>query len=59
MSLRLPICDYCRHYYEGNDELMCCDAFPDGIPTEKIRMDDDGRECNKGIGFENVDTMGK
>lgn len=57
MSLRLPICDYCKHYHEQNEELMCCDAFPDGIPVEKMRMIDDGKECNNGIHFENLDSM--
>lgn len=59
MSLRLPICDYCRHYHEENEVLMCCDAFPEGIPTEKMRLDDDGKECSKGIYFENIDSADK
>lgn len=53
MSLRLPLCDFCKHYTGGKETPgMCCEAFPDGIPIEKIKFDDDGKECAKGIGFE-------
>lgn len=57
MSLKLPICDYCRHYDKENEKRMCCKAFPDGIPVEKMRMEDDGIECNNGIYFENVNPV--
>ena len=37
---------------EKNDsEKYCCDAFPDGIPLEKINWDED-EECNNGIKYE-------
>lgn len=53
MSLRLPKCDFCKHYIDGKGK-MCCEAFPDGIPLEKIKSfnDKDDEECNNGISFE-------
>lgn len=57
MSLRLPICDRCKHYLDEKEIIMCCEAFPDGIPVEKMRMEDDGIECNNGIYFENVNPV--
>lgn len=50
MSLSLPKCDFCKHYHEDS-ESMCCDAFPNGIPLEKI-SDDESVECANGIKFE-------
>ena len=35
MNLRLPICDRCKHYLDEKEIIMCCEAFPDGIPVEK------------------------
>lgn len=53
MSLRIPICDFCKYYIdESKINKMCCDAFLDGIPVEKIRLEDDGTECANGIKFE-------
>lgn len=53
MSLQLPICDYCKYYFDDSKvEAMCCSAFPNGIPVEKIRLEDDGGECANGIKFE-------
>lgn len=52
MSLRLPLCEYCKYFnqYEGGE--MKCKAFPDGIPLEKIKFDESGEECANGIKFE-------
>ena len=50
MSLRLPKCDFCKHYIDGKGK-MCCDAFPEGIPLDKIN-DDEAEECANGIKFE-------
>lgn len=50
MSLKLPKCDFCKHYHE-DAKKMCCDAFPDGIPLEKISADE-SEECRNGIKFE-------
>ncbi len=56
MSLRVPVCDYCKHYIDAPDvKKMCCDAFPDGIPLEKMCLEDDGSECANGIRFEDKD----
>lgn len=50
MSLKLPKCDFCKHCHDDS-EKYCCDAFPDGIPPEKINWDED-EECNDGIKYE-------
>ena len=56
MSLRVPICDYCKHYIDDPEvKGMCCKAFPNGIPLEKMRLEDDGTECKMGIKFEDQD----
>lgn len=53
MSIKMPICDYCKHYIDDSKNgKMCCEAFPDGIPLEKIRLEDDGTECVEGVRFE-------
>lgn len=57
MSLKLPICDRCKHYLDEEETIMCCEVFPDGIPVEKMRTEDDGIECNNGIYFENVNSV--
>ncbi len=55
MSLRIPFCEFCKHYDDNDDDdVMRCKAFPDGIPTEKIRLEDDGTECANGIWYEEI-----
>ena len=51
MSLRLPKCDFCIHYHAERIEVDCCDAFPDGIPLEKMNAAKEV-ECNNGIKYE-------
>lgn len=50
MSIRLPKCDFCKHCHD-DEEHYKCDAFPDGIPLNKI-MADELEECKNGIKFE-------
>lgn len=52
MSLQLPKCDLCKHHYENVKSEMCCDAFPEGIPPEKITWGDEDAECANGIKYE-------
>lgn len=49
MSLRLPRCEFCVHLKKGNKYV--CEAFPDGIPLDKMGWDLVG-ECARGIAFE-------
>ena len=56
MSLALPICDFCKHLKDGSAEIDVCDAFPEGIPCDKMRLKDDGKECAKGIYYAPIDT---
>ncbi len=35
------ICIKCKHYHIENTNLNSCDAFPDGIPDEIWRGDND------------------
>ena len=51
MSLKLPKCDFCKHCYDEDTELPCCEAFPDGIPLE-VMIADESEECNNGIKYE-------
>lgn len=51
MSLTLPRCDFCKHYHDGKGK-MCCEAFPDGIPMEKMWSDEENEKCANGIKFE-------
>lgn len=46
--LSLPKCEFCKRFH---DESYTCDAFPEGIPTEKLWSPED-EECNNGIKFE-------
>ena len=50
MSLRLPKCDFCKHYHEESDEDTC-DAFPNGIPLEKMYAEE-SEECKNEIKYE-------
>ena len=51
--MRAPICEYCKHYIDNPEvKEMCCEAFPDGIPLERMRLEDDDSECANGIRFE-------
>jgi len=57
ISLKLPICDFCTHYINGQGK-MCCEAFPEGIPMERILLEDDGKECANGIKYEEENAGG-
>lgn len=52
------LCDDCKHQRENIDGWNCaCDAFPDGIPEERLlhaNVENSG-ECNNGIGYEKRD----
>jgi hypothetical protein len=50
--LTLPKCMLCDHFIDdGNDKVMRCVAFPEGIPNT-VLWDDIDKECNAGIKFE-------
>lgn len=53
-------CTICKHNFteDMRDSEWKCDAFPDGIPDEKIMRitRDPCINCNNGIGFEPVET---
>jgi hypothetical protein len=34
MTIRLPMCAFCRHFHADVRDRNACDAFPDGIPRE-------------------------
>ncbi len=52
MSLKLPKCDCCSHLRSDTDDKMCCDAFPNGIPSAKITWGNKDAECANGIKYE-------
>lgn len=53
MSLSLIKCDYCKNLHEEVKNRYCCDAFPDGIPLDKMKLlSEKDEECNNGISFE-------
>lgn len=52
MSLSLPKCDFCKHYfYDKENKKMCCAAFPDEIPLEAMKKKE-AEECANGIKYE-------
>lgn len=51
MTLRLPNCDFCKHY-KDDEEKDCCLAYPDGIPLEAMIRAGKGVECANGYFFE-------
>jgi hypothetical protein len=52
----LSPCQTCKHYYQNNpDDLLVCEAFPDGIPDPILSGEDDHRRTfpgDHGIVFE-------
>lgn len=51
--MRLPICYTCKHYCENSlNAKECCDAFPDGIPPERVKWKNGNAECANGIKYE-------
>lgn len=56
MSLSLPKCDFCEHYfYNDKEHKECCKAFPDGIPPDAMSYGVE-EECANGIKFEGDST---
>lgn len=55
MSLTLPICDFCKHLKNETSKVDACDAFPEGIPCDKMRLKDDGEDCAKGFYYMPID----
>ena len=52
MSLSLPKCDFCKHYfYDKENKKECCEAFPEGIPLDAMKKDEDA-ECSNGIKYQ-------
>jgi len=55
-------CTVCKHNITENirSSEWKCDAFPNGIPEEKIMYitHDPCINCNNGIGFEPIDQKG-
>ena len=50
MSLKLPKCVLCKHYYDEKNK-MCCKAFPEGIPLYAMIKEEE-KECNDNIKYE-------
>lgn len=56
MSLRLPKCEFCKHFRGYKDRGIKCAAFPDGVPDDKNLFDYfDKSECANGIKLEYED----
>jgi len=60
MTTGLPVCAYCKHlYFDDNGKTTgTCDAFPGGIPSEIILLENDHSKPVKGdhgIQFESTD----
>jgi len=53
-SLSLPKCMFCNHFIDSDnaDALLACKAFPDGIPDDVLWEEDEEKECNNGIKYE-------
>jgi len=53
-----PICLFCKHYHQANQEANTCAAYPDGIPQEIILCSADHRrpyEGDNGLRFSPAD----
>ena len=53
-SISLPKCMFCNHFIDSDDvnARLACKAFPEGIPSEVLWEEDEEKECNHGIRFE-------
>lgn len=51
-SIRVPKCIFCKHYIDDEDAPIICKAFPKGIPDEVLWEEDEEKECNNGIRYE-------
>ena len=49
-------CDRCKHNFDTSAENWKCEAFPEGIPEEKLCFisRDPCIDCNNGIGFDSI-----
>ncbi len=59
-SCPLPDCPCCKHFHENKDRnsLLCCNAFPEGIPTEYLFGPIQVRsipECGNGYKYEEIE----
>lgn len=50
----MPKCMFCNHFIDSDnaDALLACKAFPDGIPDDVLWEEDEEKECNNGIKYE-------
>ncbi|MEG1956446.1 MAG: hypothetical protein RR071_01800 [Lachnospiraceae bacterium] len=49
--MKIPKCMSCNHFFEDNNEIPTCEAFPDGIPHD-VMWEPVDEECFDGIMFE-------
>lgn len=53
MSVQFWLCMECAHLFaDKKEERFCCEAFPYGIPKEKLVHTDEREICNNGIKYE-------
>ncbi len=52
--MEVPKCMFCNHFIDSDDvnARLACKAFPEGIPSEVLWEEDEEKECNHGIRFE-------
>ena len=45
---------FCNHFIDSDnaDALLACKASPDGIPDDVLWEEDEEKECNNGIKYE-------
>ncbi len=51
--MRLALCWTCRHYHNDADGKEFCDAFPEGLSSNRIKWSGGNEECADGIKYEN------
>lgn len=53
MSVIFSCCVECEHLIKKEDPKdLCCEAFPNGIPNDKLFHTDEQEICNNGIKYE-------
>ncbi|MEG2668082.1 MAG: hypothetical protein RR990_05190, partial [Lachnospiraceae bacterium] len=51
MNMKIPKCMSCNRFFEDNNEIPTCEAFPEGI-SHDVMWEPVDKECHDGIMFD-------